>query len=166
MPDRETIVAEVLKSACLRSEVACIAAGGIEIGRSPRLFKYLENDKVRIVFPARITRIEEGVVVALVCLYDLGERNSVYAHAVFAGPSVNASLRSLFVPTTQANPQPGVAGLKAILKFVAWKQAGWTKFCNDELELGNERASVMWLACFWKALDRMYGGGNLLDETS
>jgi hypothetical protein len=61
----------------------------------------------------------------------------------------------------QALPQPGKAGEKAIAQFVGWKQAAWTRFLNDELDLGTERASAIWIANFWKALDRMFGGGHL-----
>jgi hypothetical protein len=100
----------------------------------------------------------------VICLYDIPQRTAVYAHAVFAGPTSYASLRSLYNPPTQAKPQSGDEGNKAILKFVAWKQAAWSKFLLDELEFGNEQASRVWRASFWKALDRMYGGGNLLDD--
>ena len=48
------------------------------------------------------------------------------------------------------------------MKFIAWKAAGWSKFLNDELAIGTEEASRIWLDNFWKALDRMYGGGNLI----
>jgi hypothetical protein len=48
-----------------------------------------------------------------------------------------------------------------IAKFIAWKQAAWGKFLNEELEQGTAAASARWLASFWKALDRMYGGGHL-----
>ncbi|RJP40416.1 MAG: hypothetical protein C4547_02870 [Phycisphaerales bacterium] len=161
--EREQIIQAVCRSACFETEAACLARAGFEVARRPRLFKRLENDKVRLIFPTRVQQVEEGAAVGLVCLYELGEARTVYAHAVFAGPTSNASLRSLFVPETQAKPQPGVAGNKAILQFVAWKQAAWTKFLNDELDLGNAKASASWIENFWKALDRMYGGGNLLD---
>jgi len=49
------------------------------------------------------------------------------------------------------------------MKFVAWKEAAWVKFLNDELELGNEEASAIWLDSFWKALDRLFGTGHLVD---
>ena len=162
--DREQIIGAVRESECFKAEVACLAGGGFEVPRAPRLLKVLENEKVRVVFPTQVRVVEEGVVVALVCLYDLIAGINVYAHAIFAGPDVNASLKSLFVPTTQAKPQPGVEGNKAILKFVAWKRAAWSKFLNEELDVGTESASAVWIANFWKALDRMYGGGNLLDQ--
>jgi hypothetical protein len=63
----------------------------------------------------------------------------------------------------QTLPQPGKAGEKAIAQFVAWKEAAWVKFLNDELELGTETASAVWIANFWKALDRMFGGGHLVE---
>lgn len=160
--EQEEIIRAVVESACFRAERACLARGRFPVADRPRLFKRLENDKVRLIFPTTVTEIEFGVAVGLVCLYDLVERVNVYAHAVFAGPDVNTSLKSLFVPATQAKPQPGIDGNKAILKFAAWKAAAWNKFLTDELELGTARASSIWIDSFWKALDRMYGGGNLL----
>ncbi len=46
----------------------------------------------------------------------------------------------------------------SIFEFVAWKQAAWSKFLNDELEMGQDKASEIWIENFWKALDRTYGG--------
>ncbi len=163
---QEEIITAVRESACFRDESAYLAQQGFEVADRPRLFKRLENEKVRLIFPTRVERIEEGVAVALVCLFDEAAGRNVYAHAIFAGPTVNASLRNLFVPAKQSKPQPGIEGNKAILKFVAWKQAAWTKFLNDELEMGTDRASAIWIENFWKALDRMYGGGNLLEPGS
>jgi len=31
---------------------------------------------------------------------------------------------------------------------------------------GQTQAPTIWLGSFWRALDRMYGGGNLLDPSS
>jgi hypothetical protein len=160
--NNEEVILAVVGSACFRSERACLARGGFPVADRPRLLKRLENDKVRLIFPTTVAEIDFGVAVGLVCLFDLAEQLNVYAHAVFAGPDVNASLRSLFVPATQAKPQPGVEGNKAIIKFAAWKAAAWSRFLTDELELGSARASQVWIESFWKALDRMYGGGNLL----
>lgn len=164
--DRDEIIRAVCASDCYQSEAKCIARSGWEVAERPRLVKVLENEKVRLIFPTRIARVEEGVVVGLVCLYELHDRRNVYAHAIFAGPTVNPALGSLFVPATQAKPQPGTKGNKAILQFVGWKRAAWMKFLNDELELGQDRASAIWIENFWRALDRMYGGGNLLDQTT
>lgn len=163
--ERDEIIRRVRESACFKAEASYLARGGVEVADRPRLFKYLEREKVRLIFPTLVAQIEEGVAVAMVCLFDLAENVNVYAHAVFAGPGANASLRSLFVPAAQAKPQPGIKGDKAILKFVAWKQAAWGKFLTDELEFGTEHAAKDWITNFWKALDRMYGGGNLLAAT-
>jgi len=162
--ERRAIVDAVRQSECFKSEVAYLARGGFEVIESPRLFKQLENEKVRMIFPTRARIVDEGVAVGLVCLYDLADRTNVYAHAIYGGAGANASLRSLYIPPTQAKPQPGIAGNKAILKFVAWKQAAWSTFLNDELDVGSEQASATWLDRFWKALDRMYGGGHLLND--
>lgn len=161
--ERDTIIQDVLSSPCFRAEASWLARGGCNVRPRPRLFKKLEDEKARLIFPTDVGPIEEGSAVGLVCLYDLAEGICVYAHAIFAGPTSNASLRSLFVPERQTKPQPGIEGNKAILKFVAWKQAAWGRFLNEELESGGELASLTWRENFWKALDRMYGGGNLLE---
>jgi hypothetical protein len=162
--EQNKIIATVIQSECFRAESACLGRGGFHLRPSPRLFKCLENNLVRVIFPTTVREVDEGTAVGLICLYDRTKAINVYAHAAFAGSTTNASLRSLYNPPTQAKPQPGDAGNRAILKFVAWKEAAWTKFLNDELEMGTARASELWLAAFWKALDRMYGGGNLLPD--
>ncbi|MCB9852673.1 MAG: hypothetical protein H6819_06230 [Phycisphaerales bacterium] len=158
----ETVIAEVQSSACFETESAWLARGGCHVSQRPRLFKLLENDMVRIVFPTESTEVDEGTAIGLICLYSIRDRSTVYAHAVFAGSTANASLRSIFNPPNQTKPQPGIEGNKAIVKFVAWKAAAWGKFLNEELALGTAEASRIWLDSFWKALDRMYGGGNLI----
>lgn len=163
---KNDIVAAVAQSEVFKAEAACLARGGFEVRLTPRLYKNLENDLVRLVFPTQVGEVDEGTAVGLICLYDRNQSRNVYAHSVFAGPSSNASLRSLYNPPTQAKPQPGDAGNRAILKYVAWKQAAWTKFLNEELELGTRRASAIWLESFWKAIDRMYGGGNLIPDAN
>ena len=76
---------------------------------------------------------------------------------------MNALFRAIWAPMPSALPQHGRDGEKAIMKFVAWKEAAWVKFLNDELELGNEEASAIWLDNFWKALDRLFGTGHLVE---
>lgn len=156
------IIDEIRSSACFLTESAWLARGGCNVSQTPRLFKLLENDMVRAVFPTESVEVDEGTAIGLICLYSIRERSTVYAHAVFAGPTSNASLRSIFNPPNQTKPQPGIEGNKAIVKFVAWKAAAWGKFLNEELSLGTAEASRIWLDSFWKALDRMYGGGNLI----
>jgi len=161
--ESESIIEGTRGSASFESEAAYMARSGFNVQPRPRLLKRLENDKVRLIFPTVVTQVDEGIAVGLVCLYDLATQSNLYAHPVFAGSGANAALKSLFTPQTQAKPQPGVDGNKAIVKFIAWKQAAWGKFLNDELELGVDKASAIWLEHYWKALDRMYGGGNLRD---
>jgi len=157
----EAIVRKVVTGEAYRVERDALARGGSQVSERPGLMKQLENKKVRLIFPTDARIVEHGTAVGLVCLFDQVDDVNIYAHPVFAGPSVNTALRSLFVPEAQAHPQPGIAGYKAREKFTAWKTAAWFKFLTDELELGTERASALWLTSFWKALDRMYGGGNL-----
>ena len=158
----QEIVDAVRRSDNFVSEVRYVARGGYEVVDQPRLFKHLEHGLVRVVFPTTVSEVVEGTVVALVCLYDQREQYNVYAHTICAGPGVNTLLRASFSQMPQALPQPGRDGEKAIAQFVAWKEAAWVKFLNDELELGTEDASALWLASFWKALDRMFGSGHLV----
>lgn len=158
----QEIVDAVRRSDNFKAEVRYIARGAYEVAEQARLFKHLDQALVRVVFPTTVSEVVEGTVVALVCLYDQREQYNVYAHTICAGPGVNALLRAGFSQMPQALPQPGRAGEKAIAQFVAWKEAAWIKFLNDELELGTEEASAVWLANFWRALDRMFGGGHLV----
>lgn len=156
------VVPKIRESENFKSEVRYVSRGGYVVAPQPRLCKDLENDLVRVVFPTTVTEVAEGTVVALVCLYDRRQDTNVYAHTICAGGGVNILLRAFDSPMPQALPQPGPAGPRAIRQFVAWKEASWVRFLNDELELGTARASEIWIASFWKALDRMFGGGHLV----
>jgi hypothetical protein len=157
----DEVIRQAASSECFKAEAAYLRRGGIETALEPRLFKRIDDRFVRLVFSTSVQEVDDGTVVAMVCLWDEREKLNVYAHCISAGPGVNAQLRSLYSPLSQVKPQPGVEGDKAVTKFIAWKQAAWGKFLNDELELGTGNASRRWLDSFWNALDRMYGGGNL-----
>ncbi len=163
MADRTTVIRAVTDSENFKAEVRYIARGGYQVGPEPRLFKLLENDLVRVVFSTTVTEVAEGTIIALVSLYDQKEKCNVYTHTICAGAGVNILLKAMFNPMPQALPQPGREGEKAIAQFVAWKEASWVKFLNDELDLGTPTASAIWLANFWKALDRMFGGNHLVN---
>jgi hypothetical protein len=107
--------------------------------------------------------MEEGTVIAITCLYDKDKGYNIYGHTIIAGPGTNGLLRAVYAPLGGAHPQAGNAGPKAVNQFVAWKQVSWGKFLNEELEIGVEEASKRWIRSFWKALDRLFGGGYLLN---
>ena len=157
----EKIVKNCLESDCFASEVAYVEAAGFRVRREVRLYKELEGDKVRVVFPVDFDELEEGGVVAITCLYDRARDVNTYAHTICAGPGANPTLKAVHSPLGRATPQPGVAGDKAVLHFVEFKRAAWGRFLNDELELGRAGAAAIWTRNFWKALDRMFGGGVL-----
>lgn len=161
MSEMERIVGECLESECFRAETAYAEGAGYRVSRQVRLYKELDDDKVRVVFPTEVAELEEGAVVAITCLYDRRRGVNTYAHTICAGPGVNVTLRAIHSPLGRALPQPGVAGEKEVLRFVAWKQAAWGRFLLDELERGPKPAAADWLRGFWKALDRMFGGGVL-----
>jgi hypothetical protein len=162
-PEMLAIVKAVRSSENFKSELRYIRRGGYDVTEEPGLFKHLERGLVRVVFPTNVARVDAGTVVALVCLYDTGEQYNVYAHTICAGPGVNALLKATHSQMPVALPQPGATGEAAIAKFVAWKEAAWTRFLNDELEFGSDAASATWISSFWRALDRMFGGGYLTD---
>lgn len=159
--DDAYIIEQTIKSDAFSVETSFLRRGGITVSSRPRLLKRMDDRFVRLVFPTGAKEVDDGTVVALVCLWDLSEKLNVYAHCITAGPGANSQLRALYSPLNQVKPQPGVLGDQAIAKFIAWKQAAWGKFLNEELDSGTPAASMRWLASFWKALDRMYGGGHL-----
>jgi hypothetical protein len=161
MSDREAIVKKCLESGCFESEVAYAEAGGFRVRREVRLYKELDNGLVRVVFPTEVAELEEGSVVAITCLFDRKTDRNVYAHTICAGPGTNVTLKAVHSPLGRVTPQSGEAGAKAVLHFVEWKRASWGRFLNEELELGNKAAAAAWIRGFWKALDRMFGGGVL-----
>lgn len=159
--DDDQLISRTVTSDAFRVETAFLHRGGISVSSRPKLFKRIDNRFIRMIFQTDAKEIDDGTVIAMVCLWDTHEDLNVYAHCITAGAGSNAQLRALYSPLNQVKPQPGIEGDKAIAKFIAWKQAGWGKFLNEELELGTGAATARWLASFWKALDRMYGGGNL-----
>jgi hypothetical protein len=161
--DKERIIEAVRASECFASEVEYAEAGGFRVSRDCRLYKELEDGLVRVVFPTEVAELEDGAVIAITCLYDRKKERNVYAHTICAGPGANPTLRAVHSPLGRVTPQPGVAGDKAVLHFVQWKQASWGKFLNEELELGNKEASARWIRNFWKALDRLFAGGVLMN---
>lgn len=159
--DEAAVVQACLDSECFANETAYVAAAGYRVSPQVRLYKELEDEKVRVVFPTEQAELEDGDVIAITCLFDRRAWRNTYAHTICAGPGANPTLRAVHSPLGRATPQPGVAGDKAVLHFVQWKQAAWGRFLNEELELGNKEASSRYLRGFWKALDRMFGGGVL-----
>ena len=163
MSDMHEIVKGIRDSENFKSELRYIALGGYTVAETPRLYKHLEDGLVRVVFATNCTEVCDGAIVTITTLWDQRNRYNVYAHTICAGPGVNTLFRAIWAPMPSALPQHGRDGEKAIMKFVAWKEAAWVKFLNDELELGPEEASAIWLDNFWKALVRLFGGGSLVD---
>lgn len=167
---RDRIVHACLDSECFKAEVHYAERSGHhKIERAARLYKVLDHDTgrgehlVRVVFPAESQLIELGTVMAITCIYDLEREYNIYGHVICAGPGVNGLLKAIHAPMGSAHPQPGAAGERAIMHFVDWKRAEWDRFLIDELERGRQAASDLCIENFWKALDRMFGGGCLLN---
>ncbi len=161
MWDQERIVKAIVESGAFIAERKYVERGGYTVSLEPRLFKYIDAPLVRVVFPTDCAVVTEGAVLCITTLFDMSKGENIYGHIICAGPGTNPLLRSPDTPMPSAGPQPEPDGPREVRRFVAWKQASWTKFLNDELDLGNEAASALWIANFWKALDRMFGGGVL-----
>ena len=168
--ERERIIQACLDSNCFQAEVHYAERSGHHtIERAARLYKKLDRDEmrneqlVRVVFPAAPQLIELGSVMAITCLYDLERAYNIYGHVICAGPGVNGLLKAIHAPMGSAHPQPGVAGERAIMHFVDWKRAEWDRFLIDELDRGRQAASDRYILTVWKAMDRMFGGGHLLN---
>lgn len=162
MSEQQQIIDAVLESECFKAEVRYAERGGYAIDREPRLYKVLEDDLVRVVFPAQPAYMEEGTVLAITCLYDRANGYNIYGHTITAGPGVNSLLKSVFAPLGGAHPQSGNAGPKAVLKFVELKRALWNRFLIEDLDLGNRAAGERFVRGFWRGLDRMFGGQVLM----
>ncbi len=170
MTEQERITQAVLDSECFKAEkIYAERSGSHKISLLPRLYKKLDCDEkrnenlVRVVFPAEDQLIELGTVIAVTCLYDLDNEYNIYGHVICAGPGVNGLLKAIHAPMGSAHPQPGVAGERAVMHFVDWKRAAWDQFLLAELDHGREHASALYLQNFWKAMDRLFGGGYLLN---
>lgn len=161
---REQIVQEIVESGPFTGERKYVERGGYTVSLEPRLFKVLyDNNLVRVVFPTDCREVSEGAVVCITTLFDMARRETLYGHIICAGPGVNTLLKAKDNPMPPAPPQAPPEGERQVRRFVAWKEASWVKFLNDDLELGNDVAGTLWIASFWKALDRMFGGGYLID---
>lgn len=163
MWDRERVIRAIVDSGAFNAERKYVERGGYTVSTSPRLFKFLENGLVRAVFPTDVAVLSEGAVVCITTLFDMKTGENIYGHIICAGPEVNTLLRAADNPMPPAPPQPIPDGPREVRRFIAWKQASWVKFLNDDLDLGTETASAIWIANFWKALDRMFGSGVLLN---
>jgi len=170
MTEQERIIQACRDSEGFKTEkVYAERSGSHKISLLPRLYKKLERDEargemlVRVVFPAEDQLIELGTVIAVTCLYDLDNAYNIYGHVICAGPGVNGLLKAIHAPMGSAHPQPGAAGERAVMHFVDWKRAAWDQFLLAELDHGREQASALYLQNFWRAMDRMFGGGHLLN---
>jgi len=170
MTEQERIIQACRDSEGFRTEkIYAERSGSHKISLLPRLYKRLDRDEargetlVRVVFPAEDQLIELGTVIAVTCLYDLDNEYNIYGHVICAGPGVNGLLKAIHAPMGSAHPQPGVAGERAVMHFVDWKRAAWDQFLLAELDHGREHASALYLRNFWKAMDRLFGGGHLLN---
>jgi hypothetical protein len=161
---REQIIEAILESGAFIAERKYVERGGYTVSREPRLFKVLhDNNLVRVVFPTDCTEVSEGAVICITTLFDMAKGENIYGHIICAGPGVNTLLKAKDNPMPGAPPQAPPLGEREVRRFVAWKEASWVKFLNDDLDIGSEAAGAIWIASFWKALDRMFGNGYLVN---
>ena len=160
--EQEIIVQKTLDSPAYKAEKNYVEIGGhYTVVERVRLFKYLEDDLVRVVFPVDCGILEVGSILAVTCLYHLKEDYNIYGHTICAGPGVNTLLRAIHAPLGSAHPQPGEKGQKEILHFAEFKRALWDRYLLENLDIGLETASENYVRGFWKSLDRMFGGNVL-----
>jgi hypothetical protein len=158
----ERIVQATLDSPAYQAEKNYVEqCEGYTVIERVRLFKHLEENLVRVVFPVECGPLELGSVIAVTCLYDLDKDYNIYGHTICAGPGANTLLRAIHAPLGNAHPQPGEEGQKAIMRFVDFKRALWDRLLLESLDLGEQQATEHFVRDFWKSLDRMFGANTL-----
>jgi hypothetical protein len=162
--DRTDIARRIVESDNFKCEEEYIGRGGFRVSYSPRLFKDLGDGQYRVNFPTTVEEIDEGTPLCIVTLFDVNRNVTVYCNPILAGPVVNPCLRYFNSPLSRPHPQPGDAGYAAITQFQQWKEAAWAKFRIEELELGKLIASQNFISSFWRGLDRLLGGGALVED--
>jgi hypothetical protein len=129
---------------------------GSEIREIPILWKRLPGPALRAIFPVDAPSIEDGAVAALVTLYDLAGRRTLYAHPMHAGPGVNPLLAHLDGPMSQPKAQSGADGDMATRRMVEHKKALWERFLWEREEVGHPEAGRRWKNGYYWALRRLY----------
>ncbi len=129
---------------------------GQEIEPVPILWKTMPGPSLRAMFPVSGERIEKGVIVSIVVLYDLNKSRTLYAHPMHAGPDVNPLLKHLDGPMNGPKSQPGADGDKATRRILEHKQALWERFRTESETLGIMEASRRWRSGYYWALRRLY----------
>lgn len=162
--NRETVARAIVESENFRCEEEYIARGGFKVAHAPRLFKELEDGQMRVNFPTLVEEIDEGTPLCIVTLYNPARNMTVYCNPILAGPVVNPCLRYFNSALSKPHPQPGEAGYAAITQFQQWKEAAWMRFRLEELDLGKRAASQNFIHSFWHGLDRLLGGGALVED--
>ncbi|MFQ5500936.1 MAG: hypothetical protein ACE5EQ_01390 [Phycisphaerae bacterium] len=129
---------------------------GQEIEPVPILCKTLPGPSLRVMFPVSGDRIERGVIVSVVVLYDLKQSRTLYAHPMHAGPDVNPLLKHLDGPMNGPKSQPGADGDRATRRILEHKRALWERFLSERETLGILEASRRWRSGYFWALRRLY----------
>ena len=157
--EQERIIQATLDSPAYRAEKNYVELSGhYTVIERVRLFKVLEEDLVRVVFPVDCGPLEVGSVLAVTCLYDLKKDYNIYGHTICAGPGVNTLLKAIHAPLGSAHPQPGEIGQKEILRFAEYKRALWDRYQLENMDISPQDASDRFVRDFWKSMDRMFGG--------
>ncbi|MFQ5591542.1 MAG: hypothetical protein ACE5HE_10300, partial [Phycisphaerae bacterium] len=149
-------IERALKSAPMCAVRSLLDAMGLRIERTPIVHKYLSQKHLRLMFPVNGSIIQHGTVVLIVCLYDCRSEETLYAHPVHAGPSVNPLLKHPDGPMALPKAQPGRDGDRATARMIAHKKALWKRFLRDVDAEGLEAASSRWRQGYYWALRRLY----------
>lgn len=147
---------DVVRSGPVTSLAQRLAEAGLTLGTEPIVCKRLDHAHERFMFPVTGSEIECGAVVAVVCLYDLTSRLTLYAHTMHAGPDVNPLLKNPDGPMATPKAQVGADGDRATRRIVEQKKALWSRFTDERSTLGREQAARRWRRDYYWALQRLY----------
>lgn len=154
--DPREITAVVLASAPMRALGFVLDRQGLHVEPQPIVYKDLSDTLVRLIFAVIGGRIEDGAVVALVCLFDREQDRTLYAHPMHAGAEVNPLVRHPGGPMAAPKPQADADGERANRRIIEHKKALWDRFLQERTQIGETQAGQRWRDGYYWALQRLY----------
>ncbi len=152
----DVLVRSVLDSQPMRALRFVFDRKGLSVEPQPIVCKDLSDSLVRLMFPVTGGPIVDGAVVSVVCLFDWGKDQTLYAHPMHAGPGVNPLVRHLDGPMASPKPQADADGDRANLRIAQHKQALWDRFVEELPLFGEQEAGRRWREGYYWALKRLY----------
>jgi radical SAM/Cys-rich protein len=146
----------VLDSRPMQAMRTSLARTGLRIEAEPIVYKDLDHDLVRLMFPVTGGLVDDGVVVSVVCLFDRPRNRTLYAHPMHAGPGVNPLVRHLDGPMASPKSQVGADGDRASQRIIEHKEALWDRFVRERVTIGQAEAGRRWREGYYWSLKRLY----------